>query len=270
MRAKETSGSGATRLDVGLSHDKDFSAAMRSQCGQGDQVGAMAPKFQPGLALLIDAAKYAKQTSGDLWEFAVEIYRLLQLGLTENDLRFLVRLEYVDHGSEVTVASSCGRQFRPTGDLYFTRRTCFILTPMGFASATGQGGLSPTALRCAPIRLHEDAKQNGAHHVPSWDVDRHTLTFDGRIVKQFKRHAVNQEIVLSAFQEEGWPERIDDPLAPSPTLVSKRRLCDTIKCLNRRQEHKLIYFRGDGTGEGVIWESATEHRFHGGEPERVA
>jgi hypothetical protein len=61
-------------------------------------------------------------------------------------------------------------------------------------------------------------------------------------------------IVLCAFEEEGWPARIDDPLPPQQDQDSKRRLSDTIKCLNRKQSHHLIHFRGDGTGEGVVWE----------------
>ena len=36
----------------------------------------------------------------------------------------------------------------------------------------------------------------------------------------------------------------------------KRRLSDTIKCLNRKQANSLIHFRGDGTGEGIVWEFA--------------
>ena len=61
--------------------------------------------------------------------------------------------------------------------------------------------------------------------------------------------------MLSAFQEEAWPMRIDDPLGPSPSVDTKRRLADTIKCLNRRQENQIVHFRGDGSGEGVVWES---------------
>jgi hypothetical protein len=75
-------------------------------------------------------------------------------------------------------------------------------------------------------------------------------------VKRFKWQAANQERILTVFEEEGWPARIDDPLAPSPAIDTKRRLSDTIKCLNRKQANALIRFRGDGTGQGVIWELA--------------
>ena len=37
-------------------------------------------------------------------------------------------------------------------------------------------------------------------------------------------------------------------------VVSGLPLNDTIKCLNRKQKNALLHFRGDGTGEGVIWE----------------
>jgi hypothetical protein len=64
-----------------------------------------------------------------------------------------------------------------------------------------------------------------------------------------------QEAILMAFEEENWPPRIDDPLPVHPDMLPKRRLHDTIKSLNRNQKRPLIRFMGDGTGEGVRWES---------------
>ena len=71
----------------------------------------------------------------------------------------------------------------------------------------------------------------------------------------FSRAARNQEIILGAFEEEGWPYRIDDPLPPSGNVEPKRRLHDTIKWLNRDHEAQVLAFIGDGTGEGVRWKS---------------
>jgi hypothetical protein len=68
----------------------------------------------------------------------------------------------------------------------------------------------------------------------------------------------NQEAILDAFQEEGWPMWIDDPLSPLPDQPPKRRLHDTIKGLNRNREMELIRFRGDGTGQRVAWEIVAE------------
>ena len=89
---------------------------------------------------------------------------------------------------------------------------------------------------------------------PIWDRDRRELRLGNLLVKQFKWPAENQERVLNAFQEEGWPQRIDDPIMPDPKICPKRRLHDTLKCLNRKQVNEVIKFRGDGTGKGVLLE----------------
>jgi hypothetical protein len=90
--------------------------------------------------------------------------------------------------------------------------------------------------------------------MPNWGAEKRVLWFNGQVVKRFKWHAVNQEAILAAFDEEGWPCRIDDPLPPHPEQDPKRRLSDTIKCLNRKHFNRLIRFRGDGTGTGIVWE----------------
>lgn len=89
--------------------------------------------------------------------------------------------------------------------------------------------------------------------VPSWDPDRHELVFNGMLIKKFKLPSYNQERVLTTFQEENWPARIDNPLPPGRIPV-KQQLHDTIKCLNRNQKNRRVRFQGDGTGEGVLWE----------------
>jgi hypothetical protein len=65
--------------------------------------------------------------------------------------------------------------------------------------------------------------------------------------------AANQEVVLAALEEQGWPGRIDDPLPPSHNTDPRTRLHDTIKALNRNQVKRLPSFQGGGTGRGVIW-----------------
>lgn len=74
------------------------------------------------------------------------------------------------------------------------------------------------------------------------------------MVKQFRLPAPNQETILTAFQEESWPVRIDDPLPPKAEIDPKERLHNTIKALNRNQKQRRLKIKGDGTGEGVMWE----------------
>ena len=238
---------------------------MRTHCGHDELVNLLAIKFKRSLALLKEGSDYAEQTSGDAWDFALEIRHLRELGLSENDMRFLVRLQLVNHASELRINGTNDRKFRSTGALHFTNRTCFVLTSAGIVVATNLADdpvdlpvMTPTALRFPLAPVPSDAVQ-----VPIWDLERHSLSFQGRVVKQFKWHAANQEMILSTFQEEGWPARIDDPLIPTPTLDIKRRLSDAIKCLNRNQQNKLIHFRGDGTGQAVVWEMAVPRYANG-------
>lgn len=86
---------------------------------------------------------------------------------------------------------------------------------------------------------------------PIWDHVTRELRLGDKVVKTFRWPAPNQERILVTFQEEGWPEHIDDPMIPDSKTCPKVRLHDTLKCLNRNQDLPLIKFRGDGTGMGV-------------------
>ncbi|EMI16754.1 hypothetical protein RMSM_06318, partial [Rhodopirellula maiorica SM1] len=225
---------------------------------------------------MLEAVAYAEQTSGDYWEFAVELDRLISYGLTLNDFRWLVRSHYVEHQCEITLERDDGRAFRPTGDLTFPERTCFVLTKLGVEFArqycmiatNGNGHANDATPRNAPpygaTPCCAEKRETGPQPmssvvddampktilIPTWDPQRRQLRFNGVAVKEFRWTAHNQEAVLSAFQEEDWPARIDDPLPPHAEQDSKRRLSDTIKCLNRKQVNPILHFRGDGTGEG--------------------
>lgn len=195
------------------------------------------------------AANYAEDVSADVWEFAISIQRLAELGLSEIDLRWLVKRGYVKHAEEVTIKGDDGRIYRPSGNLTFCQRSCFVLTSIGKLEWKPEKDSAvldavETCMRSPYIRL-------------VWDQDSRKLFANDAVVKRFRWPAMNQEAVLSVFQEEGWPTRIDDPLPPAAELDPKRRLADTIKCLNRKHETEtpLIRFMGDGTGQGVLWES---------------
>lgn len=207
----------------------------------------------PALAALLKAFHYASDVDCSVWDFAISIRRLLSLGASETDLRWLVKKGFVEHGREVTIEGDDGRAFRSTGNLTFSCQTCFVLTEAGIKVAQLLGD----PLSSGRVALDSSNGQRGHNPsppVPQWDAESRKLELEAQLVKRFKWPAANQEAVLCAFQEEGWPDRIDDPLPPQPEQNSKRRLADTIKCLNRKQANELIHFRGDGTGEGVVWE----------------
>jgi hypothetical protein len=93
---------------------------------------------------------------------------------------------------------------------------------------------------------------------PAWDKARRILVFAGVVIKRFNWPARNQELILTAFEEMGWPERIDDPLPITEGISQKDRLHDTIKCLNRKRLVKSIRFAGDGSGQGICWRRSEE------------
>jgi hypothetical protein len=225
---------------------------------------AFPPSLRAGLQLLVTSALYAEELDRDIWDFSVEASRLRAAGLSNSDLRWLVCKEYVQHAREITLPGEMRRSFRGHGGLLFFKRSCFVLTPAGRAAAEAELAPRPriSSAMAAPSAELENAvaayarRPNGQKPkaTPHWDGDRHQFRVNGVLVKEFKVHSPNQETVLAAFQEEGWPPRIDDPLPPHAEIDPKRRLHDTIKSLNRNQKNRLIQFMGDGSGEAVRWE----------------
>ncbi len=222
------------------------------------------------LAKLFRAFQYALDSQSDVWDFAVEIEELTALGASNSEFRWLLAQGYADHAQEITLPGDCRRRFRPLGRNRFPAGSCFVLSECGLETLTGQHRdrkktVKPAAKEpLAPEFAEQDgrpasatATKNGevaADAMPCWDVEAKELRIGGLLVKHFRWPAPNQETLLTVFQEEGWPHHIDDPLPQAEEQDPRRRLSDTIKCLNRNQVHQLIRFHGDGTGEGVTWD----------------
>lgn len=244
------------RIASNASHPRGGSVALQQ-----------ADRIHGALQLLLEAREYAADTNRDIWDFAVEGQSLRRIGLTSADLRWLTCKGYVLHACEVTQLGEGRRSFRPCGELTFTKRTCFVLTDPGVEYTrtllnrnSAENEQSATKTRdvsksnCAPDANGGTSGSQSNQLVPSWDCDYREIRFNGRVVKQFKLPSPNQEAILMAFSEEGWPPRIDDPLPPHPECDPKQRLHDTIRSLNRNQKNRLLRFKGDGTGQGVLWE----------------
>lgn len=188
----------------------------------------------------------ARSTKSDPWQFAVELTCLRALGVSMTHLRWLVIMDFVEHGWETTKEGAQERSFRPTTCLAFLARSCFILTQAGerkfFPSDSANNAWSSSP---------------AAH--PAWDRSTRELSLGNELVKRFRGPAPNQEGILTAFEEDNWPVRIDDPLPPRSGQDPKRRLHDTINALNRNQKVRSMRFSGDGTGEGVRWEAINDN-----------
>jgi hypothetical protein len=92
---------------------------------------------------------------------------------------------------------------------------------------------------------------------PCWDGRK--LCFGDLLCKEYHRRAPNQRLILSSFQEKGWPPNIANPLPARKgrtKLDETKRLSDAVGGLNERMDH--IVFLMDGTGEGISWGPKTE------------
>jgi hypothetical protein len=216
-------------------------------------------RVRSALALLVDAVAAARSTGVSSWDFAVELKMLLAAGLTASDLRWLVRKGYLEHGYEVTRPHDVARQFRPCCNLAFAERTCFVLTEVGRRLLNTEGPPPPDGPRPAERRAKPTKRGSRAAGVPSWDRHHHILRMDGRVVKQFKVRSPSQEAILTAFEEQGWPTAIDDPLPPHPGQDAQRRLRSAIQSLNANQQTPLLRFRGDVIGRRVLWQWLPGH-----------
>jgi hypothetical protein len=197
------------------------------------------------LCLLCEAWDAARAENQDIWQFAVEIDELRALGLGHTELRRLLCRGLLEHAVENTEVGACQRSFRPLKALVFSEQTCFVLTGKGLAEISHHAA--------QPSSEEPAAREARA---PRWEGSERQLWWGNSLVKEFRVPAANQERVLAALQEEGWPTRIDDPLPPEPNLDPKSRLHDTIKALNRHQRCRLLRFSGDGRGWGVCWHPA--------------
>ncbi len=191
---------------------------------------------------LLRAHRFAIDCNRSRWDFAVEIAELRALSVSNEELRWLIGKGLIDHAEEIP-GDENRRNFNAPSGFTLSKQTCFVLTDIGIQQAQVQ-------IRSAKI----SARSPEQSQKPCWDLVRHELRLGETLVKKFKWRAANQEAILCAFEEEGWPPHIDDPLPPILDKDPKRRLSDAIKCLNRKQLNTLVRFSGDGTGEGVYWE----------------
>jgi hypothetical protein len=200
------------------------------------------------LPLLREAFADAEELGRDHWEFALTAGELLSAGLRGTDLRWLAAHALVTHAVEA-IRRRCGqRVFCPAPDLALTERSCFVLTDAGRRFADG--------LLAGEASRPGQTGSGTLVETPRWDAATRELTWKGRLVKRFRTPSHCQERLLTVFEEERWPARIDDPLEVVPGLDPAQRLHDAVRRLNGNQREARVRFTRDGTGKGVCWSGA--------------
>jgi hypothetical protein len=205
----------------------------------------LSPLMWLALDQLLQAHDAASSAQRPLWDFAVEIHFLYKTGISHSDVRYLICQGLVEHAAEITRPVTTGRAFSKLQGLRLLAESCFVLSDQGLDI-------------CRNMAEHKDdahVQTNNSHldTVPRWDGTRRQLRFGDAVVKHFRQPARNQETVLAAFEEEGWPAHIDDPLSGDTGQDGLERLHNTIKRLNH-QPVRLLHFSADGAGQGVVWQ----------------
>ena len=178
------------------------------------------PAVLAALESLRQAREYANDLGVDVCEFCVGLQPIEEFGLSKIDLKWMLLKGFIKEIADET----------------HSPRAIYV-TEHGLAF------------------LHQQVLRKLK---PKWLPEKRQLTFDGRVIKQFRVPSCNQEAVLMAFEEEGWPPRIYDPLIPKNGIEMKRRVMETIKSMNRWHKQKVIRFFGDGTGRGICWRLEAE------------
>ena len=153
----------------------------------------------PAIFLLLEELRLARTYAEDLgvhaYEFSKEIKPLRDCGVSRMDVKWMVLKKLV---SETRLGDSS--------------EPVFAITDSGLDF------------------LNRQSRQKTK---PQWIPEKRQLMFNGRLIKQFRVPSSNQETIFAAFEEEGWPERIYDPLIPKKGIAIKRRVAETIKSMNR-------------------------------------
>tara|TARA_R110002095_G_scaffold179193_3_gene156569 strand:- start:28519 stop:29256 length:738 start_codon:yes stop_codon:yes gene_type:complete len=206
------------------------------------------------LTALSQSLQYAHDSGVDVWQFAIEHEVLREMGLTVSDIRWLIHKKFVIHRKEITAPGDPTRSFSRLSVTSITQDAAYVLTESGIKitqrlmnEEIAPPDLSSRELVSRPL-------PSGNRNCPTWSADHRELWYEERLVKRFRVPAQNQVLVLTVFEEESWPEFIDDPLPSDPKIDPRRRLQATVKSLNRCQAEGRIRFHTCG-GDKIFWSS---------------
>jgi len=193
------------------------------------------PAIQAALTLLADGYDCARERNAKPAEYAIPAVQLREAGCNDTLLHWLVACRNVRPVDRKPAKAKPG-----TATAEFSADTRFVITTSGIAVA---------------LRLAGEAAEPPRIARPRWDALTGDLWLRGRLVHHFKNAASNQREILDAFQAEGWPTAIANPLKQErPTRDGrKQRLHDAIKNLNRGLAGSCLRFYGTGGGQRVGW-----------------
>jgi hypothetical protein len=230
---------------------------MRSRITQPRTTSAkdqIPPPVRKALRQLLQAHDYAEKLGRDQWDFAVELPSLGAVGVYSSDMRWLLCQGLVEHAIEGTERNSRRRVFHPAARLALGEKSCFVLTGKGVALARRMPKPRGVALPAAANTACRQDLPTGPEAIPFWDSKEHTLYWQGKEVKHYKKEASCQEAILNAFQQGNWKRCVTVRFQGRFEGGSKTWLHDTVQNLNRELKG-VIRFHREGNGSRVSWEA---------------
>lgn len=203
------------------------------------------------LGVLRAAWDAARSCELDPWEFAVGIGEMWRAGVSETELRSLLARGLAEHANEVTQPKDGARRFQPVKSLALSESACFVITDEGRRLAARHSN--------GHARRKIASRSERALLKPFWDAKRRELWLGDVLVKRFTRPAPLQELILAAFQEQGWPAVIDDPLPGKKDANQRLRRWQAAANLNRSQDPLRIRFTADARQQTISWQVLRQH-----------
>jgi hypothetical protein len=185
------------------------------------------------------------------WDHAVELAALCATGSHYSGLRWLVEKHLLQQRAETTGPEDRQRRFEDACPLFFSQRSCFLLTAKGVALAEGLFVATAAGTTSCPVGA---ATEEARALRPLWDAVSRRLYLGATLVKEFRQPAGNQELLLQALEKSGWAESVRDPLPSIRGRSRRKRLEDAVRRLNRNQKVPLLHFLVQGDGKSFGWE----------------
>jgi hypothetical protein len=95
---------------------------------------------------------------------------------------------------------------------------------------------------------------------PTFEADRGELRVGANLIHCFAPQAKNEILTLAAFQLQGWPRWINDPLGNPPEPGFEKHLHNTVHALNAACKWRFLRFFCDGPRRRIGWEPREKGR----------
>jgi hypothetical protein len=180
---------------------------------------------------------------------AVLISQLHARGCGDAVLLWLLYRDHLEHWQPASRRSGRVRDPRPVNSVRLLETSSLALTHAGEAFAKrllADAGAPPDT---EEDELAWDEAPLG-RLIPKYDGDNRVFAWGQHVIKCFRQPSENQEGILAAAEELGWPLWFDDPLPRHSRMNAKLRLHDTIKNLNRNQLKRLVPTAAAGGSAG--------------------